>query len=212
MLLVALTGNYGMGKSAVLSMFKKFGVSTLDADRIVESLFRQKETLEKIKQLLGDKVFNKNGSLNKKKVADIIFNSYPLRHSLENILHPFVFEKIKDFTEKMNVRDKILIIAVPLVYERGYENRFNRIIVVHTKEKIALNRLGQKGAPRKDALLRLKAQLSIEEKKKKADFLIDNNGTLEETKIQVETIYKKLLKEAGDGDNQRTRGIKKKLS
>jgi dephospho-CoA kinase len=212
MLLVALTGNYGMGKSTVLSMFKKFGVSTLDADRIVESLLRKKEILEKIKQLLGEKVFNESGSLNKKKVADIIFKSASLRRALEDILHPFVFDKIKDFIDKMNVKDKILIIAAPLVYERGYENRFNRIIVVHTKEKIALNRLGQKGAPRKDALLRLKAQLSIEEKKKKADFLIDNNGTLEETKIQVETIYKKLLKEAGDGDNQRTRSIKRKLS
>jgi len=212
MLLVALTGNYGMGKSTVLSLFRKSGVPTLDTDRIVESLFRSKKILGKIKQLLGEKVFNESGSLNKKKVADIIFKSASLRRSLEDILHPFVFDKIKDFIDKMNINDKILIIAVPLVYERGYEDRFDRIIVVHTREEIAVSRLGKKGIPKKDVLLRLKAQLPIEKKKKKADFLIDNSGTIEETKIQVKVIYKNLLKEAENGDNQRTRGIKRKLS
>jgi dephospho-CoA kinase len=201
MLLVALTGNYGMGKSTVLSLFRKFGVSTLDADRIVESLLKEKEILEKIKQLLGDQVFNKNGSLNKKNVADIIFKSPSLRSSLEDILHPLVFERIKNFTDTMNAKNKILIIAAPLIYERGYEGKFNRTIVVHTKKEIALNRLEKKGVPKEEAVLRLKSQLPIGEKVKRADFIIDNNGTTEDTMAQVEMIYKKLLNEAGDGDN-----------
>lgn len=201
MLLVALTGNYGMGKSTVLSMFGKLGLDTLDADRIVESLLMEKEILEKIKQLLCDKAFNKNGSLNKKKVADIIFKSDSLRRSLEDILHPLVFERIKDFSDKMNVKNKILVIAAPLIYERGYEDRFNRTIVVHTKKEIALNRLEKNGVPKEEAVLRLKSQLPIEEKVKRADFIIDNNGTIENTMAQVEMIYKKLLNEAGDGDN-----------
>jgi dephospho-CoA kinase len=212
MLLVALTGNYGMGKSTVLSLFRKFGVSTLDADKIVESLLRKKEILKKIRHLMGDAVFNENGSLNKKLVAEVIFKKAPLRRSLEDFLHPFVFEKIKDFVEKLNAYDKILIIAVPLVYEREYENRFDRTIVVHTTEENALTRLEMKGVPKKDALLRLKAQLPITEKMKRADFLIDNNGTLNETKILVQNLYEKLLKEAEDGNNQGTRRIRKKLS
>jgi len=212
MLLVALTGNYGMGKSTVLSLFKKSGFSTLDADRIVGSLFRKKVILEKIMQLMGSTVFNDNGSLNKKRVAEVIFKNASLRYSLEDILHPFVFEKIKHFVEKMNVHDNILIIAVPLVYERRYEDRFDKIIVVHTTEETALKRLGKKGVPKKDAFLRLKAQLPITDKMKRADFLIDNNGTLTETKMQVEKLYKKLLKEAGNGNNQRARRLKRKLS
>jgi dephospho-CoA kinase len=201
MLLVALTGNYGMGNSTVLSIVGKLGLDTLDADRIVESLLKEKEILEKIRQLLGDHVFNKNGSLNKKKVADIIFKSSSLRCSLEDILHPLVFERIKDFSDKMNVKNKILVIAAPLIYERGYEDRFNRTIVVHTKKEIALNRLEKNGVPKEEAVLRLKSQLPIEEKVKRADFIIDNNGTIEDTMAQVEMIYKKLLNEAGDGDN-----------
>jgi len=112
----------------------------------------------------------------------------------------------------MNVNNKILIIAAPLVYERGYENRFDKTIVVHTTKEIAFNRLDMKGVPKKDALLRLKTQMPIKEKMKRADFLIDNNGTLNQTKMQVEKLYKVLLKEAGDGDNQGTRRIKRKLS
>lgn len=112
----------------------------------------------------------------------------------------------------MHTKDKVLIIAVPLVYERRYEDRFDRTIVVYTREEIAVSRLGKKGVPRKDVLLRLKAQLPIEEKKKRADFLIDNNSTIKKTMMQVEMIYKNLLTEAENGDNQRTRGIKRKLS
>jgi dephospho-CoA kinase len=212
MLLVALTGNYGMGKSTVLSLFRKLGISTLDADKIVESLLGKREFLKKIRLLMGDAVFNKNGILNKKLVAEVIFKKALLRRSLEDLLHPFVFEKINDFVEKMNANDKVLIIAAPLVYERRYEKRFDRTIVVHTTEENALTRLEMKGVPKKDALLRLRAQLPIKEKMKRADFLIDNNGTLNETTIQVQNLYKKLLKEAEDGNNQRTRRIRKKLS
>ena len=212
MLLVALTGNYGMGKSTVLSLFRKFGVSTLDADEIVDSLFRRKKILEKIRQLMGDSVFHDSGSLNKKKVAEIIFRNIRLRRSVEDALHPFVFEKIKDFLEKMNINDKILIVAVPLVYERAYEDKFDKTIVVHTTEETALHRLGMKGVSRRDALLRLKTQMPIEEKMRRADFLINNDGTLNETKVQVEKLLKNLLRKAGDGDNQRTRRTKRKLS
>jgi dephospho-CoA kinase len=212
MLTVALTGNYGMGKSTVLSLFKELGFSTLDADKIVESLFRKKEILKKIRHLMGSTVFNDNGSLNKEKVAEVIFKNASLRHSLEDLLHPFVFERIKDCAEKMNMHDNILVIAAPLVYERKYEDRFDKIIVVHTTEDTALKRLGIKGVQKKDALLRLKAQLPIKDKMKRADFLIDNNGTLNRTKVQVEKLYKELLKEAGNGNNQRARRLKKKLS
>ena len=212
MFLVGLTGNYGMGKSTVLHMFRKFGVITIDADKIVESLLEEKSVLENIRELLGDRVFDKNGSLNKKKIVDIIFDNNALRHSLEDTLHPLVFEKIKDFLDKMNEKDKVAMIEVPLLFERGYEDRFDRTITIYTKEEVALNRLEKDGVNREEAVLRLKAQLPIEEKIKRADYVIDNNGTPEETMGQVERIYNKLLKEAEEGNNQRSRELQRELS
>lgn len=193
MLLVGLTGNYGMGKSAVLTMFKKLGATTVDTDRIVELLLTEKDVLEKIRGLLGDNVFYKNSSLNKKKVADLIFKNDVLRCSLEDILHPLVFERIKIFLDKIN-GDKIIIIEVPLLHERGYKDRFDKTITVYTNEEVALNRLEKDGTTREEALLRLKSQLPITKKVKQSDFVIDNNGTIEEAMAQVEIIYKKLLK------------------
>jgi dephospho-CoA kinase len=212
MFLVGLTGNYGMGKSTVLHMFRKFGVITIDADKIVESLLEEKSVLEKIRELLGDRVFDKNGSLNKKKIVDIIFDNNALRHSLEDILHPLVFERVKDFLDKMNEKDKVAMIEVPLLFERGYEDRFDRTITIYTKEEVALNRLEKDGVNREEAILRLKAQLPIEEKIKRAHYVIDNNGTPEETMVQVEIIYNKLLKEAEVGNNQRSRELQRELS
>ncbi|NCO67045.1 MAG: dephospho-CoA kinase [Nitrospirae bacterium CG_4_10_14_0_8_um_filter_41_23] len=212
MLLVGLTGNYGMGKSTVLHMFKKFKVITIDADGIVELLLIEKDVLKKIRGLLGENVFYKNGCLNKKKVADLVFKDDVLRHALEDILHPLVFKRIKIYLDKINNKDKVIIIAVPLLYERGYEDRFDRTITVYSKEETALNRLEKDGITRKEALLRLKAQLPINEKIKRSDFVIDNNGTIEETMEQVKIICKKLLKEAENGDNQRARSLKQELS
>ncbi len=196
MFLVGLTGNYGMGKSTVLSMFKKLNMITLDTDGIVELLLTEKDVLKKIRGLLGEKVFYKNGSLNKKKVADLVFENDVLRHALEDILHPLVFERINIFLDKINDKDKVIIIAVPLLFERGYEDKFDRTITVHTKEKIVLNRLKKDGITKDKALLRLKAQLPIDEKIKRSDLVIDNNDTIEETMAQVKIICKKLLKEA----------------
>ena len=211
MLLIGLTGNYGMGKSTVLSMFEELGAAILDTDKIVESLLTEKDIIKKIRGLLDDKVFDENGSLNKKKVADLIFKNNKLRYLLENILHPLVFERIDFFLDKIKKKDEIILIAVPLLYERGYEERFDRTITVYTQEETALNRLKKEGITREKAVLRLKAQLPIEEKTKRSDFVIDNNGTIKETMSQVKTIYKK-LREVAYGDNQGSRSLKQKLS
>jgi dephospho-CoA kinase len=211
MLLIGLTGNYGMGKSTVLSMFEKLGAAILDTDKIVESLLTEKDVLEKIRGLLDDKILDENGSLNKRKVADLIFKNNKLRYLLENILHPLVFERIEFFLDKINKKDEIILIAVPLLYERGYEERFDRTITVYTQEETALNRLEKEGITREEAVLRLKAQLPIEDKTRRSDFAIDNNGTIEKTMSQVKKIYKK-LREVAYGDNQGYRSLKQKLS
>lgn len=202
-----------MGKSTVLSLFEKFGAIIINTDEIVGSLLKKTEVLEKIKGLLGDKAFLEDGSLNTERVADIVFHNDILRRSLEDILHPLVFERINFFLDGIADGDKIILVEIPLLFERGYEGRFDKKITVYTEEKTALNRIERKGISRKEALLRLKSQLPIEEKIRRSDFIIDNNGALEETALQVETICKELLKEAKkDGNNTRTRKLKQELS
>jgi dephospho-CoA kinase len=192
MLLAGLTGNYGMGKSTVLRIFAKLGAVTRDSDEIVRTVLEEEDVLERIRQLLGDGVFYKNGRLNKKKAARVIFEDDALRQSLEDIVHPLVFEKVHSLAEELKGTEKIVVVEVPLLFERGYENRFDRTITVCAEEKVALYRLGGKGIKSEEATSRLKSQLPIKEKMQRADFVIDNNGTFEETTEQVRRIYKEL--------------------
>jgi dephospho-CoA kinase len=201
MLLVGLTGNYGMGKSAVLAMFKKLGAHVIDSDEIVKTLLEEKSVLVQVKEVLGSGMFRSNGSLDKGKVADAIFKNSLIRQSLEDLLHPLVFDRIHSLLGGIKNKHKVIIIEVPLLFERNYESRFDRTITVHTEEDTALYRLENKGVNREEALLRTRAQLPINEKLRKSDYSIDNKGSSEETFVQVKEIYKKLLKEARDADH-----------
>ncbi|MCG2722705.1 MAG: dephospho-CoA kinase [Thermodesulfovibrionales bacterium] len=205
MLVIALTGNYGMGKSFVLALFQQLGAVVLDADEIVRSLLSGREAVGKIRALLGETVFSENGRVNRDRLAELVFRNDSLRRSLEDILHPQVFERIDSFLAAHGKKGMVVIVEVPLLFERGYENRFDRTITVFTDDETALRRLEAKGIEREKASLRLKTQLPIEEKKRRADFLIDNRGTPQETEAQVKPLYKKLREEANDGNHKRTR-------
>lgn len=196
MFIAGLTGNYGMGKSAVLSMFRELGAITIDADLVVGQLLKEKKVLSQIKKLLGAGVLDKKGQLDKKKVSEKIFNSKPLRLKLEDLLHPLVFERIDEFIKSYKDGKKVIIIEAPLIFERGYEGRFDKTITVFTNETTAINRLSMVGISPRMTSERLKCQLPIREKIERADFSINNSGLPEKTKAKVEAVYKKLLQEA----------------
>lgn len=190
MLRAGLTGNYGSGKSAVLDVFGKLGALTIDADKIVDGLLDEKPVLEKLRTLFGDEVFGSGGGLLREKAAEIIFADSALRRKLEDVLHPLVFERIEEALK--NEDAAIAVIEAALIFERGYEGRFDRIITVYTDDETVLGRLEKAGIKRDDALMRLSSQMAAGEKAKRADYAIDNGGTPEETERQVREIYEKL--------------------
>lgn len=200
MLIIGLTGNYGMGKSTVLEMFREFGAVTLEADEVVDALLNDKSVLEKIRMTLGDSVFLSEGSLDRLKVALIIFRDKRKMDAIEEILHPLVFKRIEDFIERVK-RDigMVVVVEIPLMFEREYFKRFHKTITVCADQEITLRRLEKSGITRDDALIRLSAQMPIEEKMLLSDFVINNNGTLNETREQVREIYDRLMQDRGEG-------------
>ncbi len=193
MIVAALTGNYGMGKSSVARLFAECGAYTLDSDLIVADLLRKKAVIEKIRILLGTGVLNADRSLNKKMVADIIFSDQNARRNLEALLHPMVFQAVQRSIKKLKPAVRIAIVEVPLLFEGGFQTQFDSTITVFANQKTALSRLRQAGVTRKDALARLQAQMDIRRKKKLADYVIDNNGTKHQLKMQVKRIYNALI-------------------
>jgi dephospho-CoA kinase len=193
-LLVGLTGNFGMGKSFVLDTFEELGAFTVDADEVVHELLEEKPVLEKIRQLLGDEVFDGEGNLLKDKMADKIFAEETLRFELENLLHPLVFERIFAMLEE--AKPSLAVVEASLIFERGYDKKFYKTITVYTDEETAIGRLEAEGIDRQAALDRLKWQLPIEEKKRLADFSINNSGSPEDTERKTKEIYSIIAEEA----------------
>ncbi|GAQ95432.1 dephospho-CoA kinase [Thermodesulfovibrio aggregans] len=193
MIKVGLTGNFGMGKTTVAELFRSLGAYVINTDKIVEELLNDNSVMNEIKKLFGEEAFLE-GKINKKYISQIVFENPLMRIYLENILHPKVFEKIDEIIKNIPTRGepKIVIIEAPVIFERGYQNRFDIIITVYTTEEIAIERLQKKGIPRDEAIKRLKAQFPIEMKKSKSDYVIDNSESIEKTKAQVEEIFQKL--------------------
>jgi dephospho-CoA kinase len=196
MLIVGLTGNYGMGKSTVLKMFRGFGAVTIDADDIVDGLLRNGPVLEKIRRAFGDGVFSDDGRLDREKIAGLIFRDEKKRDVLEGILHPLVFEEIEEFLKRMEKApgdEGVVVIEIPLMFEKGDIGRFHKTVTVHADESVVFQRLRKEGIERGMAEERLRAQMDIGEKIRRADFVIDNSGSPDETRTKVRDIYRKFL-------------------
>lgn len=195
MLIAAVTGNFGMGKSYVLSLFRELGAVTLESDRIVGMLLKERGVIQNVTEILGDDVVTPEGSLDKKAVARKIFHDREMKDKLEALLHPLVFEKVRDFTKKIKNKDSLVIVEVPLLFEGDYQAGFEKVITVCTSDETALKRLAMVGVSESDALARLRNQFPISEKKVRADYVIDNSGSKEQTKKQVEDVYRLLRRE-----------------
>ena len=182
-----------MGKSYVMSVFRELGAMVLDSDDIVDQLLQDRRVILKIRKILGSGVERDDGTLDKGEVAKIIFNNSKLRRKLEVLLHPMVFAGVEAILANIKGKSRLAIVEVPLLFEGGYQCRFDRTISVFTTQKAALERLMKAGVSRSNAMKRLRAQLPARIKKKLADYVIDNNGTKQRTRRQVEKIYDELI-------------------
>ena len=194
---IGLTGNFGMGKTTVLGMFKKLGAHTFNIDEFVHKILRKATIIHKMSRRLGDEVLMKTSSdisINKKKVAAIIFKNPDKRKAIEAIIHPGVLREIKAVrTNILNKEpDAFIVFEVPLLFEAGYETYFDKTIVVHSTRQRAINRLTKKGFTKDDISKRFRSQLPIYKKKKLADFLIENNGDIKTTSNRVKRIFNRL--------------------
>jgi dephospho-CoA kinase len=194
---IALTGNFGMGKTTVLQLFNRLGAYTINIDDVVHVILDKPSMARKVSRLLGGDVLSDNRgalSINKKRTADIIFNNAEKRRELEHIIHPEVLKEIKRMEMKI-VRhhpDAVIIFEIPLLFEAGYEHHFDGTITVYSTRETALKRLSKKGFSTNDSLKRMNAQMPIMRKKKMADYCIDNNNGIEKTEKRVKRLFRKI--------------------
>jgi dephospho-CoA kinase len=182
-----------MGKSTVASMFRDAGAFVIRTDEIVHEILNDPVVVKDIRDAFGEDVVA-GGFVNKQMLADIVFQHPHLRISLEDILHPRVFKRVQEIISEIPCDGSpcIAVVEAPILFERGYQNRFDKIVTVSTPEDVAVNRLLSRGISEQDAQRRLKTQFPVEIKARGSDYVIDNSGDLEATRRQVETIFEDL--------------------
>ena len=199
-LLVGLTGGMGSGKSIAAEMLSELGAHIIDADEICRSLIEpEKQAWREIVQLFGDEILLPDQTLNRKKLADIVFNDPEKKMALEGILHPKVFAEEQRIFEEISQREKDAVVAVnaPLLIESGNYRKMDKFVVVACEERVQVERIEQKGIfSREEALKRIKTQMKLKEKLQFADYNLDNNSSVEDLRIEVKILYQKLKSQA----------------
>jgi len=197
MLRVGLTGSIGVGKSFVASVFEELGAHVLDADQTArEVVMPGRPGLKAITDAFGEEILNADGTLNRKQLGALVFADEAKRRQLNALLHPFIIARQDEILKEWEAKDPdgIGIVDAALMIESGGYRRFDKLIVVHCRPEVQLERLMLRDKLSLDeAQRRIDSQMPQEEKQKFADYLIDTSDGFDLTREQTIKVYKALL-------------------
>jgi dephospho-CoA kinase len=193
MLRVGLTGSIGVGKSFVASVFEELGAHVLDADQTArEVVMPGTPGLKAVTEAFGEEILNPDGTLNRKQLGAVVFTDENRRQRLNHILHPFIIARQDEILKEWEAHDPqgIGIVDAALMIESGGYKRFDKLIVVHCRPEVQLERLMLRDKlSRDEAQRRINSQMPQEEKQKFADYLIDTSDGFELTRAQAKHVY-----------------------
>jgi dephospho-CoA kinase len=197
---VGLTGGIATGKSTVSAIFRHAGAKIIDADRIARNVVKKGlPAWQKIVAHFGPRILMTDGQINRASLAEVVFNDPVQKRCLNAIVHPHVRHKTEELMQKLKEKEVngVVVLDVPLLYEVGMDRGLDKIIVVYVPEIIQLERLMERDRlSEQSARVRIQSQMSIEEKKQRADIVIDNSGSSETTQAAALEIYRALANEA----------------
>jgi dephospho-CoA kinase len=195
MLKVGLTGGIACGKTVVRRRLEERGIPTLDADAVVHRLLQaETDVTRRIAETFGETVIAPDGSVDRKALGGIVFADEEARKKLNAIVHPGVWREVERFfDEREKTSDPVAVVDAALMIETGSYRRYDRLVVVHCRPELQLERLmARDGLSREDAERRIRSQMPIEQKLPFADFLVDTSGTIEETLKRTDDLASQL--------------------
>lgn len=191
-MIVGITGSIATGKSIVTNYLKSLGYPIIDSDEIAHRQLEKPAIIQEIIEKIGEEVLMDN-KINRSKLGRIVFSDSEKRNMLNQIIHPHVIKEIK---KNYSLHQGLIFVDIPLMFEASLEFLVDKIIVVYTSMETQLIRLMTRDKiDEKYAKMKIASQFDIEEKKKKADFLINNEGDISNTYLQVDDILRRLKNE-----------------
>ncbi len=192
-IILGITGSLASGKSTVAKMFQLYGAGVIDADKIGHSLLKTgSRVYQKILRNFREDILRKNGSIDRRRLAGLVFRDEEELKRLNRIMHPEIIRAIK--IRISSAKSGVLVLDAPLLIESGLQGLADKLIVVKSSRVKQLKRINKRKIPlsNKQALRIIKAQMPLKDKIRLADFVIDNNGTLSQTRKQVGQIRRLL--------------------
>ncbi len=193
---LGLTGGIASGKSTVSNYLYEQGAAIIDADEVAREVVRpDTEGLASLKQKFGKQIIAADGTLKRRALGEIIFNDPAQRDLVNSILHPLITKKMLGQVKAAKQRGvDLVVLDVPLLFETHGERYCDGVLVVDIDPQLQLERLIKRnGYSRQEAQARMASQMSVKERRKRADFLVDNNGSEKETYQQIDVLLEKIL-------------------
>ena len=198
-----LTGGIASGKSTVAEMLRDLGAHIIDADKIGhEMLLSTSPAYPELVAAFGRAILDSAGRIDRKKLGPLVFSDPAKLRQLNRIVHPRIIERISQLAAQHCSQNQraVVVVDAALIYETGIPGRFAKTIVAWCRPEQQIERLIAKtGLSREEAERRITSQMPTEEKRRRADFVVDCSGSLEETRRQVEDLYP-VLKQLASGD------------
>jgi dephospho-CoA kinase len=189
--IIGILGGVCSGKSTVAVQFAKLGCKVIDADKIAHEQLQKKDVKEKIVGLFGEAILDSTGEIDRKKLAERVFVDAKKLSSLNKIIHPFVLKRAEHLIEqyKRQSRVRAIVLDMPLLVEVGWAKRCDRLIFVDCKRKLQAERAEKMGFDENQIKIREFFQISLDNKAKVADNIIDNNSDFSALVRQVTDIF-----------------------
>ncbi len=195
MKLIGLTGGAGSGKSTVAEMLREQGAVVVDADEATHAVYEPGTPgFDSVVGEFGER-FVKGGRIDRKSLGELVFRDPDARRRLNDIVHPLVREWMAQRTaEAVESGAAVVVQDVPLLFENNLERFFSSVVLVYVPEQVQIDRLvSGRGFTREQAHAVIGAQLPIEEKRGRAHHVINNSGTVDETRAQIAAVWRQLL-------------------
>lgn len=199
MLLVGLTGGLGAGKSTVAAMLAGRGAVVVDADELARRAVEPGTPgLARVAEALGPEALAPDGSLDREAVARMVFEDEDRRRVLEGIVHPEVFRLLSEEVQRRRGSDDVVVFDVPLLMETGLDESCDLVVVVDASLPNQLARARERGLNEREARARIAAQMDPEERRARADVVLENDGDLASLERQAEALWDRLRRAAAE--------------